>query len=74
MIDFEKKILDGSVSLLSVIFESVKKLKIGSKVSWWSKKSFPVLRRSENDTFESVIIESVKIKSVCVSAHCLKMF
>ena len=39
------------------------------KVSKWSQKSF--LRISENYTFESVILESIKIKSVVVDAHCL---
>ena len=48
----------------SVIFENVK-IKIFSKVSdWWSQKSFS--RSFENDTFESVILESVKIYSVRV--------
>ena len=38
------------------------------KVSKWPKKSF--LRISENDTFESVILESVNIESVGVDVHC----
>ena len=39
----------------------------------WSKKSFTA-RRSENDFFESVILESVKIESVCVSAQPPKYY
>ena len=46
-----------SYTVKSAIFESVK-IKI-SKVSGWFQKSFP--RRSENDTFESVKIESVRL-------------
>ena len=52
----------------SVVFESAKvknvKIKKSSEALGWSKKSF--VRRFENDTFESVGIESV-----VVSAHSL---
>ena len=55
------------MTLSKVSFLKVSKSKFPLKVSKWSQLSF--LRISENDTFESVILESVKIKSVRVDRH-----
>ena len=48
-----------------VSFSKVSKSKFSPKLSKWL-----FLRISENDTFECAIIESVKIESVGVDAHC----
>ena len=54
-------------TLSKVSFLKVSETKFSPKVSKWSQWSF--LRISENDTFESVILESLKIESVRVDRH-----